>query len=106
MTREHLNQHIEEMSEEQVQFLYDLLKFAQYPDHDTKLKLCGISEEENRKIDSATPMEYNKTIFEIYPDFRNGHNVYNYSANHFGEMQNLNNRFVSNLRKVLTLNTL
>lgn len=106
MTKEHLFQHIEEMTEEQAEFLGDLLNFAQYPDHSTKLKICGISEEENRKIDSATPHEYNKAIAEIYPDFRNGHNVYNYSANNFGEMQNLNNRFVSNICKVLNLDTL
>jgi len=106
MTKAHLIQHIEVMTTEQIEILGDLLNFAQYPDHATKLKLCGVTEEEDRKIDTATPNEYNKAIFEIYPDFYNGHNIYNYSVNNYGEMQNLNNRFVSNLRKVLKLKTL
>jgi hypothetical protein len=106
MTREHLNQHIEEMTNEQIQFLGDLLNFANYPDYQMNIKLSGLTEEENRKIDSATPHEYNKAITEIYPDFINGRNVFNYNKNNFGEMLNLNNLIITNIKKVLKLNTL
>ena len=106
MKKEHLIQHIEEMTEEQIQFLGDLLNFANYPDYNLNIKLAGITEEENRKIDSATPHEYNKAIAEIYPDFINGRNVFNYNKNNFGEMLNLNNLIISNIKKVLKLNTL
>lgn len=106
MTKEHLNQHIEKMTEEQVQFLSDLLNFANYPDYQLTVKLSGFTEEENRKIDSATPHDYNKAIAEIYPDFINGRNVYNYNKNNFGEMLNLNNLIIANIKTKLKLNTL
>lgn len=106
MNKDYLIQHIEAMNAEQIEFLSNLLNFANYPDYSTKMKICGIDEEEKRKIDSATPSEYNNAIFQIYPDFRNGHNVYNYNKSNFGEMQNLNNRFFSNLHKILNLETL
>lgn len=106
MTKKHLIQHIEEMTPEQIQFLGDLLNFANYADYQMNIKLSGLTEEENRKIDSATPHEYNKAIAEIYPDFINGRNVFNYNKNHFGEMLNLNNLIIANIKKVLTLKTL
>jgi hypothetical protein len=106
MTKEHLFQHIEEMIPEQVQFLGDLLNFANYPDYQLTIKLSGLTEEETRKIDSATPNEYNKAIREIYPDFINGRNVFNYNKNNFGEMLNLNNLIIANIKKVLNLETL
>jgi hypothetical protein len=106
MTREHLNQHIEEMTEEQIQFLGDLLNFANYPDYQMTVKLSGFTEEESRKIDSATPHDYNKAIAEIYPDFINGRNVYNYNEKNYGEMLNLNNLIIANIKTKLKLNTL
>lgn len=106
MKKEHLIQHIQEMSEEQINYLSDLLNFANSYDYQLKFKLCGISEEEKRKIDTATPEPYAKAIREIYPDFNNGNNVYNYNSNNYGEMLNINNLFVSNLKKVLKLKTL
>jgi hypothetical protein len=106
MTKENLLKHIEEMTPEQIQFLGDLLNFANYPDYQMTIKLSGLTEEENRKIDSATPNEYNKAIREIYPDFINGRNVFNYNKNNFGEMLNLNNLIIANIKKVLNLNTL
>ena len=106
MTKKHLLQHIEQMTDYQIQFLGDLLNFANYPDYQMSLKLSGLTEEENRKIDSATPHEYNKAIAEIYPDFINGRNVFNYNKKTFGEMLNLNNLIIANIKKVLTLNTL
>ena len=106
MTKEHLFQHIEEMTPEQIQFLGDLLNFANYPNYQLTIKLSGLTEEENRKIDSATPHEYNKAIREIYPDFINGRNVFNYNKNNYGEMLNLNNLIIANIKKVLNLETL
>ena len=106
MTKKHLLQHIEEMTDYQIQFLGDLLNFANYSDYQMSIKLSGLTEEENRKIDSATPHEYNKAIAEIYPDFINGRNVFNYNKKTFGEMLNLNNLIIANIKKVLTLNTL
>ena len=106
MTKENLLKHIEAMQPEQIEFLSDLLNFANSYDYQLKFKLCGISEEEKRKIDTATPEPYAKAIREIYPDFNNGNNVYNYNVNHYGEMLNINNLFVSNLKKVLKLKTL
>jgi hypothetical protein len=106
MTKENLFQHIEEMTPDQIEFLSDLLKFANWHDYRLKFKLCGITEEQDRKIDIATPNDYNKAIREIYPDFINGHNVYNYNVNKYGEMLNINNLFVNNLKTVLKLKTL
>jgi hypothetical protein len=53
MKKEHLIQHIQEMSEEQINYLGDLLNFANSYEYQLKFKLCGISEEEKRKIDTA-----------------------------------------------------
>jgi hypothetical protein len=106
MTKENLLRHIEAMQPDQIEFLGDLLNFAQYPDYKLNIKLSGLTEEENRKIDSATPNEYNKAIAEIYPDFINGRNVFNYNKNKFGEMLNLNNLIIQNIKTVLKLKTL
>jgi hypothetical protein len=106
MTKENLLQHIEAMQPEQIEFLGNLLNFAQYPDYQLNIKLSGLTEEENRKIDSATPHEYNKAITEIYPDFINGRNVFDYNKNNFGEMLNLNNLIIQNIKTVLKLKTL
>ena len=106
MTKENLLLHIEAMQPEQIEFLSDLLNFANSYDYRIKFKLCGITEEQNRKIDTATPYDYNKAIREIYPDFINGHNVYNYNVYKYGEMMNINNLFVNNLKEVLKLKTL
>jgi hypothetical protein len=106
MTKENLLRHIEAMQPDQIEFLGDLLNFANSYDYRIKFKLCGITEEQDRKIDTATPSDYNKAITEIYPDFINGHNVYNYNVNKYGEMMNINNLFVNNLKKVLKLKTL
>ena len=106
MTKEHLFQHIEEMTSEQVQFLGDLLNFANYPDYQMNIKLSGLTEEETRKIDSAIPCDYAKSIREIYPDFDKGRNVYYYNINHYGSMLNLNNLIIANIKKVLNLETL
>jgi hypothetical protein len=106
MTKENLLRHIEAMQPEQIEFLGNLLNFAQYPDYYLNIKLSGLTEEENRKIDSATPHEYNKAITEIYPDFINGRNVFNYNKNNFGEMLNLNNLIIQNIKTVLKLKTL
>jgi hypothetical protein len=106
MTKENLLLHIEAMQPEQIEFLGDLLNFANSYDYRIKFKLCGITEEQDRKIDTATPNEYNKAIAEIYPDFINGHNVYNYNVYKYGEMMNINNLFVNNLKEVLKLKTL
>jgi hypothetical protein len=106
MTKENLLKHIEAMQPEQIEFLGNLLNFAQYPDYQLNIKLSGLTEEENRKIDSATPHEYNKAITEIYPDFINGRNVFNYNKNNFGEMLNLNNLIIQNIKTVLKLKTL
>ena len=106
MTKENLLRHIEAMQPEQIEFLGNLLNFAQYPDYYLNIKLSGLTEEENRKIDSATPHEYNKAITEIYPDFINGRNVFNYNKNNFGEMLNLNNLIIQNIKTVLKLKPL
>jgi hypothetical protein len=106
MTKENLLLHIEAMQPEQIEFLGDLLNFANSYDYRIKFKLCGITEEQNRKIDTATQYDYNKAIREIYPDFINGHNVYNYNVYKYGEMMNINNLFVNNLKEVLKLKTL
>jgi hypothetical protein len=106
MTKENLTQHIENMTSEQIQFLGDLLNFANYPDFQLLIKISGITEEQKRKIDSAIPSDYAKAIKDIYPDFNNGRNVYDYNINHYGSMLNLNNVVIENIKKVLTLETL
>ena len=106
MRKEHLLNHINAMSEEQIQFLGDLLNFANYPDFNLNIKLSGLTENEKNKIDSAIPCEYAKQIREIYPDFDKGRNVYDYNLNNYGSMLNLNNRIIENIKKVLKLNTL
>lgn len=106
MKKERLLKHIESMTDEQIELIGNLLNYASYPDYSTKLKLCGISDEQRNKIDSAIPCDYAKSIREIYPDFNNGNNVYDYNSQSFGSMLNLNNKFVSNLVEKLKLSTL
>ena len=104
MTKEHLLQHIELMTPEQINFIGNIIKFANTPDYKMHINLAGITEAEYRKIDSAYPSEYAKQIREIYPDFVRGQYVYDYNRETFGEMVNLNNLVVQNLKTVLKIN--
>ena len=104
MTKDHLLQHIELMTPEQINFIGNIIKFANTPDYNTYINLAGITEAESRKIDSAYPAEYAKQIREIYPDFVRGQYVYDYNRETFGEMVNLNNLVVQNLKTVLKIN--
>jgi hypothetical protein len=52
------------------------------------------SPEEYRKVDSAYPQPYADQIREIYPNFRKGNYCFSYIENRFGELINLNDRFM------------
>ena len=63
------------------------------------LTFAGYTEEQRRKIDSAYPSPYADQIREIYPDFRNGLNCFDYNGNTFGEMRNVNNLIAKRILK-------
>lgn len=53
--------------------------------------ILSMDRKELNFIDSAYPYDYGKQIREIYPNFDNGYNVFDYNRTMFGEMRNLKN---------------
>lgn len=107
MTKENLIQHIEAMKPEQIELLGALLNFANgWFDRKVLYQLCGITEDQASKIDSAFPCDYAKSIREIYPEFDEGIHCFDYNEKSFGYMRNLNNSFVKNLQEKLKIKTL
>lgn len=65
--RELLKKKIDYLTDEQVGFLYDLISL-----HNTRindiLHVCGMKEEETRRIDSAIPVQFRQILNEMgYP---------------------------------------
>ena len=62
------------------------------------IKLSGINP---GNVDSAIPVDYQRSIEEIYPDFNTGLNVFDYNDSTFGKMLNLNNLITKTIFKKL-----
>jgi hypothetical protein len=69
---------------------------------DSLCEIAGFNKDQRNKIDSAYPVDYARSIEQIYPDFNNGLNCFNYNDNKtFGDMFNMNNAIVKNIFKKL-----
>jgi hypothetical protein len=89
--REFLISIIENMNEEEIDFMDNLFNLENIISTRELLNIFA-PEMDQSKIDTAYPAEYAKRIREIYPDFDNGWNVYDYNNNRlFGEMRNIYN---------------
>ena len=92
---------IENMNEEEINFMEDLFSEEVYYNTHQILKLFA-PEVNQKKVDTAYPCDYAGRIADVYPDFRNGLNVYNYNSNTFGEMLNVNNLIAKKIRVFFT----
>ncbi len=92
---------IKNMNEEEINFMDDLFSEEVYYDTRQILKLFA-PEVDQKKVDTAYPCDYAVRIADVYPDFRNGLNVYNYNSNTFGEMLNVNNLIAKKIRLFFT----
>jgi len=88
--REFLISIIENMDEEEIDFLDNLFNLENIISTRELLNIFAPELDQN-KIDTAYPVEYAKRIREIYPDFDNGYIIYDYNKNMFGEMKNIYN---------------
>ena len=87
----------EYLSEEQMTFILELINTS------CKTIVCkrnlmklAYTDDERRRIDSAMPIDYVKTIEEILPSFKTYNHVYNYNDDVRG-IENVNERIISKL---------
>ena len=92
---------IENMNEEEINFMDNLFSEEVYYDTRKILELFA-PEIDRKKVDTAYPCDYAGRLADVYPDFRNGLNVYNYNSNTFGEMLNVNNLIAKKIRMFFT----
>lgn len=90
-TKERVIETIENLNEDQIEFLDKLFTLNGYSSKDDYLKV--FSPEINTKlVDSAYPQTYYDRIKEIYPDMENGMFIFDYNKNElFGNLVNINN---------------
>ncbi len=87
----------EYLSEEQMTFILELINTS------CKTMVCkrnlmelAYTDDERRRIDSAMPIDYVRTIEEILPSFKTYNHVYNYNDDVRG-IENVNERIISKL---------
>ena len=88
----------EYINDSQIKLIHDILNLNSFPDMSDLRLLAGISDDDWRHIDSATPCDANRQIENLYPNFRKGTMVYSYVQNRiFGEHLNLNDLIVKRI---------
>ena len=83
---------LEYLSENQLQYISDLLKTKGYTTKTDLLKLSGF--DMSKTFDTAYPIDYFRRIEEIFPKIQDGNLIYDYSEKSFGELVNVNDLFV------------
>ena len=76
-------------SEEQIQLLLDIANLPQFTNKKDLLKFA-VKDESEMNYDTAYPQPYANSIREIYPNFRNGNFIFDYTKKTFGELVNIN----------------
>lgn len=79
---------IDLMTPEQIKTFLQLASLARYGNKSDLMTLAEI-DQKSGKIDTAIPLEYQRQIENVYPNFKLGNMVFDY-RNKFGEMLNLN----------------
>lgn len=101
--RDMLIAHLKYATDNEIDFISDLLNLERYPNKFDLFKLAGKDREYYSKVDSATPIDYYRKIAELYPGFTNGNMCYDYNEpNTHGAMLNINDLVVQrilNLKK-------
>lgn len=87
--KELLIEEIHLLSDNQINFLYELINFSNCPSKDELLKFCD-KDIDTKKIDSAYPIDYFREIEKIYPNLIKGNFYYDYNNYKFGELVNIN----------------
>jgi hypothetical protein len=89
--QENINSYLSLYSEEQLQFIFNLISlYANGMVGKGEIMNLVYAEEERRKIDSALPQDYVNRIQEILPSFDTFFHVFNYNEPHtFGAMDNI-----------------
>ena len=99
MTTEEIAQYLE-YSEELKTLVSDLIRLKTGGQSFRDLcTFAGITEEEQRKIDSSYPSPYASQIRDIYPEFTRGIHCYDYNTATFGAMRNISNDITDRILK-------
>jgi len=85
--------YLDYFTDKQIHFIYELSNLPEYSGYRDLMKLAEIE----GTIDTATPIEYYRSIEEIYPNFSSGSMVYDYRTKSFGEMLNINDVIVKRI---------
>ena len=107
--RELLKEYIDNATDKNVEFLYDLLNMPSYPSKRDMIgfikkhtpKKTGLQGQEMKgdaldifvNYDTAYPIDYFRRIEEVYPNINKGNFIFDYSDSTFGELVNINDNF-------------
>lgn len=95
-----LKKYLEYLSPEQVSFLREIVSIWTRGARKTDLIKLG-NLDNGHPYDTATPQPYMERIFELYPEAKKGHYIYQYHANAgFGHLVNINNAIIERLIKL------
>jgi len=85
-------------TDKEISFIEDIMTLPEYANKHNLINLGNVSTDFT--YDTATPINYVRQIEDIYPDFKNGNYIFDYSKNNFGEMTNINNWIVNRILKL------
>jgi len=97
---EALKDYINYLSNEQIEWLLELLKKAGSMNKRHLLELSDYTREQGKRYDTATPIQYIESVRAIYPQLDKGQYIFDYTNNTWGELVNVNDLFVEKMLKV------
>jgi hypothetical protein len=101
--KEHLLQTVEYLDEDQLKFIDQLITtLSNNMIGKSELSKLAFSEDENSKIDTAIPLDYQRRIEEIHPNFESMFHVYSYYDSLFGKMTNVAEKLILNAHRILS----
>ena len=94
MKKKVIIEHLEYMTEDQINLIYDIIQLSNNCNKDDLVKF---SKKEVGAYDTAYPSPYMDEIQKIYPRVREGSFIYDYTDAKFGELVNINNWIVNRI---------
>lgn len=91
---------IDLINEDQINFVLKLFNGLNNLNKDELLKMSGYTKDQCNKVDSAYPQAYADSIRHIYPNFTNGCYCFDYNNSTFGELVNINDLLIKNMREI------
>ena len=106
--RKELTELINMIDANSIDFLHGIFNMADKGCNKRELLKFFSPDMDSNKVDTAYPVDYLRSIEELYPDAINGNYIFDYNKNYFGELININNiiakKFLTFLRELKYVN--